>query len=63
MKDVVAIIKYGGQLQLKIRHGRKAKKRSSQLSNLVTVEVHCCIVSLIRKELSEEITAEIHLVV
>ena len=38
----------------------KATKRSRQLSNLVTVEVHCCIVSLIRKELLEEITAEIH---
>ena len=43
--------------------GRKDTKRSKQLSYLNTVEVHCCIVSLIRKELLEEITAEIHSVV
>ena len=43
--------------------GMSRKAKGMKVGDDDTVEVHCCIVLLIRKELSEQITAEIHSVV
>ena len=40
--------------------GTSKKAKGMKVRDDDTVEVHCCVVSLIRKELLEQITAEIH---